>query len=329
VRYAKSARRSVALICALGTLAALTAVAAAAAAETPSATPAGGLTTVTIGLYPSTDYAALYVGMQKGIFKKYGLNIEVTQVDSGAALTADMVSGKAMMATNSVASMATAISNGLPLQLVEATDSVPTTGYVGVLVQKDSPIKSWKDLSGKTVATISLQGLFDLGVRNAIEKSGGSQKTMSSLAMDPTDEAPALQAGRVSAVVLQDPFLADALATGKFRSLGNPYGLLSYKMLSAGFYATKSSIAKYASAFKKFRTAFAQATKLVDANPSLARKAIPTYTALTASEAKTIGLPAYSTSVPVASINKMTAQMKSLGWIKSEPSYTQQVWNGK
>jgi NitT/TauT family transport system substrate-binding protein len=295
----------------------------AAAGATP-----GKLTQLKISLYPSSDYAALYAGMQKGIFTKHGIEPIVTHVLTGAAITAEMTSGKADLGTNSVASMATAIANGIPVKMVVASDAIPTEGYAEVLVRKDSPIKAWGDLAGKQVATVNLQGLFDLGVRNAVEKAGGDPKSVKALAMAPTDEPAALDAKRVDAIVLQDPFLATAMKTGKYRSLGNPYGQLNYKMLSAGFYATDKVIGQKADALKRFKAAFEESTKLIQGDEGLAREIIPTYTALQGDVAEQIGLPIYSTEAPQDSVDQMTAQMKALGWIKSAPSYADQVWAG-
>jgi NitT/TauT family transport system substrate-binding protein len=308
------------------------AVAACGSDDEPSSKAAGAAATgpekIKIALYPSTDYPALYIGIKQGIFKKHGLEPEVTQVLTGTGLTAAITSGQADIGTNSPTSMATGISNNLPVQMVTAVDNVPTEGYVEVLVKKDSPIKGWGDLAGKQVATVNLQGLFDLGVRNAVEKAGGDPKSLKTLAMDPTDEGPALAAGRVDAIALQDPFLAQAKANPKFRSLGNPFADLGYPVQVGAFWASKTTIAKKPELLKKFKAAMDEATKIAAADETLVRETIPTYTQLKPEVANQIGLPVYSTEASQDGLDKMTAQMQSYGWIKSAPTFDQIVWGG-
>ena len=98
------------------------------------------------------------------------------------------------------------------------------------------------DLAGKTVATINLQGLFHLGTAYAVEKAGGDPKSMRALAMSPADEPNALAAGRLDAIVLQDPFLTTAKQQhgNAFRSLGNPFAEVPYRMPVGAFWTTNN-----------------------------------------------------------------------------------------
>ena len=203
-------------------------------ASTTQSNAAPKTETLKVALYPSTDYAALYAGIKAGVFEKHAIKLDIEQVLTGTGLTAAITSGKADVGTNSPTSMSTGISNGLPVKMVSVADTIPTEGYVEVLVKKDSDIKSFGDLAGKQVATINLQGLFHLGVLNAVKKAGGDPKSVKALAMAPTDEPQALSAGRVDAIVLQDPFVATAKKNPKFRSLGNPFAELDYKIPAGG-----------------------------------------------------------------------------------------------
>ena len=178
----------------------LFAVAAAAivlaAVPSASARPAGAhgqaapLQEIKVAVFPTVDYAPMYVGLKLGIFKKHGLDVKIQYVFTGAGLFAAITSGQTDLATNSPAAGSNAISQGLPIKMVTAADFQPTTGNTEVLVKSDSPIKSFADLAGKTVATINLQGLFNLGVNYAVEKSGGDPASVHALAMSPADEGP-------------------------------------------------------------------------------------------------------------------------------------------
>lgn len=304
--------------------------AAAAPADTQATESAAPVEkeTLTVALYPSTDYANLYAGIKAGIFEKHGLELDVTQVLTGTGLTAAITSGKSDLGTNSLTSMSTGIANGLPVKLISQSDVTPTEGYVEVLVKKDSDIQDFGDLAGKTVATINLQGSFELSVLNAVEKAGGDPSTVKALAMAPTDEPPALAAGRVDAIVLQDPFVAQAKADPQFRSLGNPFAEFDYPVTAGAFFSSDKVIAEKGEAFKRFQEALTEASEATAADPELARAVIPEYTELKPAAAKEIGLPIYSTELEESSVTKMLDQMKSYGWMKEVPAFGDIVWDG-
>jgi NitT/TauT family transport system substrate-binding protein len=297
-------------------------------ASTTQSNAAPKTETLKVALYPSTDYAALYAGIKAGVFEKHGIKLDIEQVLTGTGLTAAITSGKADVGTNSPTSMSTGISNGLPVKMVSVADTIPTEGYVEVLVKKDSDIKSFGDLAGKQVATINLQGLFHLGVLNAVKKAGGDPKSVKALAMAPTDEPQALSAGRVDAIVLQDPFVATAKKNPKFRSLGNPFAELDYKIPAGGFFSSNKVVAEKGPALQRFKEALAEASKMTQADPELARAAIPTYTELKADAAAEIGLPIYETEFPESALVQMLDQMKEFGWLKKQPTPADIVWSG-
>jgi len=297
-------------------------------ASTTQSNAAPKTETLKVALYPSTDYAALYAGIKAGVFEKHAIKLDIEQVLTGTGLTAAITSGKADVGTNSPTSMSTGISNGLPVKMVSVADTIPTEGYVEVLVKKDSDIKSFGDLAGKQVATINLQGLFHLGVLNAVKKAGGDPKSVKALAMAPTDEPQALSAGRVDAIVLQDPFVATAKKNPKFRSLGNPFAELDYKIPAGGFFSSNKVVAEKCPALQRFKEALAEASKMTQADPELARAAIPTYTELKADAAAEIGLPIYETEFPESALVQMLDQMKEFGWLKKQPTPADIVWSG-
>jgi len=285
------------------------------------------VTTVKLGVYPSVDYAPLFVGLKRGLFKKHGLDIKITYLYTGSGLMAAATSGQVDLATNSVTAGVNAIIQGLPLKMVTATDYSPRKGNTEVLVKSDSPIKGWKDLEGKTVATVNLQGLFHLGVLGAVGKAGGDTASVKSIPMSPVDEPNALLAGRLDAIVLQDPFLSQAKAQGGFRSLGNPYAAISYKVPAGAFYASDSTISSNPAMLKSFVAAWKEAANLSVKNPTLARQTVAKYTGITGPILSKITLPDFAAGMPASALGPMLASMKAYGWIKVVPSYDKLVWN--
>jgi NitT/TauT family transport system substrate-binding protein len=287
------------------------------------------LTTVKLGVYPSADYAPLFVGLSQGIFKHAGLDLKISYVYTGTGLMAGVTSGQFDMATNSVTAGVSGIINGLPIRIVTATDYTPKKGNTEVLVKTDSPIKTFKDLEGKKVATINVHGLFQLGVMLAMQ-SQGVDGNFTALAAAATDEPGQLRSGAVDAIVLQDPFLTQAKSQGGMRSLGNPWGLVKFPIPAGAFYASNSTIESKAAMLKTFVTAWKKAAAVAIKHPDLARRVISKYTGTPADVTAKMTPPDFNSAMPPASLGPMLQAMKKQGWITGTlPSYDKLVWTGK
>lgn len=308
-------------------LAAVTAlaVATAALARPHKAT----LTTVKLGVYPSADYAPLFVGLSQGIWKHEGIDLKISYVYTGTGLMAGVTSGQFDLATNSVTAGVSAIMNGLPIRIVTATDYTPKKGNTEVLVKTDSPIKSFKDLVGKKVATINVRGLFQLGVMLAMQAQG-AEPNFTALAAAATDEPGQLRSGAVDAIVLQDPFLTQAKAQGGFRSLGNPWGLVKFPIPAGAFYASESTISGKAALLKKFVTAWRKSVAVAVKHPALSRRVISKYTGTPSEVTAKMTPPDFVAGMPASALGPMLQAMKAQGWITGTlPSYDKLVWTGK
>jgi NitT/TauT family transport system substrate-binding protein len=302
----------------------------AATEEAPSTLPEGSaadapaeLMDLRIALFPSLDYAAFYVGLNEGIFEQHGLNVEVEHVMTGTALFSAITSGAADLATNSLTSGIVAITNGIPLKLVSQASNQPTEGNTEVLVQADSPIESWIDLENTDVMTINLQGLFHLGTLLAVESEGGDPSLVNALPNSPTDAPPALEAGRVDAIVIQDPFLALTKQEYDFRVLGNPFSTVDYEFPVGNFWTSIETAENRPEALSRFQDALAESTEFANANPELVLEAIPTYTDLTEDQLDLITLPNYSTEINEDGVMSMMESMLGFGWLTYIPSMTQ------
>ncbi|HWL43580.1 MAG TPA: ABC transporter substrate-binding protein [Ilumatobacter sp.] len=285
--------------------------------------------TIKVGVYPITDYAPLYLGVRDGIFEEHDINVEIEELFSGTALMSGITSGQFDLANNSVTGGVTGILNGLPIQIVNVTTNQAAEGNIEVLVRPDSGITTWADLQGKTVATINLQGMFHLGILNAVELDGGDPSTVEAIPMAATDEAPALEAGRVDGIMIQDPFLTQIKSEYDFTSLGSPYSVLPYELPSGAFYSSTETIGKKPDDLRRWREAYAAATAYAIANPDLVREVIPEFTDVTPEAAAELPLPQFTTELNEDALGDVFAGMAQYGWINYQPSITQVYWDGE
>lgn len=128
-----------------------------ASAPTSSATSgaSGAAQTYNLTLaLPATivDFSVPYLAQYEGIFKKYGLNVNILN-NAGADTLTDVISGQADIAQYSMASALVAASEGKPTTMVYGTERDPGTALItGPSISSIAQLQSVKNC---TIATLS------------------------------------------------------------------------------------------------------------------------------------------------------------------------------
>ena len=141
--------------------------------------------------------------------------------------------------------------------------------WAALVVAKDSPIKSIKDLKGKKVAATKGTDPY-LFLLRALHTEGLTKKDIEHVALQHPDGRVALEQGRVDAWAGLDPHMAaselDAGSKLIYRNVNfNTYGFLN---------TTDSFAAKYPDAVKRVIKAYERARKWIIANPEETAKLV-------------------------------------------------------
>ena len=157
-----------------------------------------------------------------GFLAKAGLEGDVQTMVNGAAIAAAVVSGGIDIGYIPVDTLAAIHQKGIPLVVV-----APCTEYVSgaqtgaLLVGANSPVRTGKDLTGKTVAVVALNGVTHLATRAWIDQTGGDSTTVKYVELSPSAMPAALDAGRVDAAYDGEPYLEIAKKTDRVLFYGN------------------------------------------------------------------------------------------------------------
>ena len=180
------------------------------------------LTPVTIAAVPAEELTPVMYAIKSGIFRRLGLDVQITWLTNGAAAAAAVVGGSVQFGHGAAYTIILTSSRGIPLKIIAPT-SVYTPGYpFAVLVRKDSPIQTAADMSGKTLAVPSLNALDSLFIRAWLDQNGGDSKNLRFTEMPSSSFLPALDQGRVDAISFAGPLLANALDSNSVRALVRP-----------------------------------------------------------------------------------------------------------
>jgi NitT/TauT family transport system substrate-binding protein len=286
-------------------LAAALASAACGSSPAPAKPSAGQPDKVAAGVIAIVDVAPIYLGKQKGFFSQRNIELTLSTSQGGAAIVPGVVSGQFQIGFSNVTSLLVAASKGLPLKVV--CNGVASTGdaakdYSGVVVKAGSPIRSAADLAGRTVAVNTLKNIGDTTVRASVRKAGGDPKAVKFVELAFPDMPAALQAGRVDAIWVVEPFLTAATAAGG-RVVAANYVDAAPNLTVATYFTSIALTKTKPDLVKRFTDAMTESLKYADAHPDEVRQVLGTYTQISSDVAAKIALPKWPTD-----INKQSVQ---------------------
>jgi NitT/TauT family transport system substrate-binding protein len=246
--------------------------AAAAAPLVPMVARAQTPTTVRVGTAPTESYALAIYAHDQGFFSRNGIDAQIVNVPGASGgITAALVGGALEVGCISMGPTSNAHLRGIPIKLLAAGGIVvsesPTTALV---VAKNSPISSAKDLNGKTVGTVVLRDVITVAEAKWIDMNGGDSKTIKFTEMPMTDGAPGVVSGRVDAYALGEPFLTNA--ADQVRSIGAIYDSLGKRVMISMHIAMADWLEKNADAARRVRTALRQAAVWANGNRAAANQ---------------------------------------------------------
>ena len=157
-----------------------------------------------------------------GLFKAHGINPVVHNLPTGGQIPTAVASGDYQIGCGNVLALGQAHAHGFPFVIIASAEiDNPESPSTVLAVAYNSPIRSPKDLNGKSIAVASLNGLLQLRATALIDRSGGDPSSVKFVELGILTMVDAIAAGRVDAAVLIEPQLSPAITAKLVRSIGN------------------------------------------------------------------------------------------------------------
>jgi NitT/TauT family transport system substrate-binding protein len=225
----------------------------AATAGRGLAQTATALAPVRLASTANDDVTSALYAIQQGAFRKAGLDVTLSTLNSGSAISAAVAGGAVDIGRSSMLPLITARGKGIGFMLV-----APSGLYLGsapvsaVVVPATSPLRTVKDLEGKIVSCPALGDLDNLSLRNWIDAGGANSKLVQYVEMPGSAVVAELASGHVAAGTLQNPYLAQALKGGTVRVLGYHLSSIGTRLMQSGWFATGDYLGKNAATVRAF-----------------------------------------------------------------------------
>ena len=206
-----------------------------------------------------------YYAQDGGFFKTAGLRVDFQQFNNGQAIAAAVAGGALDIAVSNIVALTQAHAKNVPFAIIAPgalyLAKEPTTF---MMVPKNSPIQSPRDLAGKTVACNGINGIPQYCTRAWVDKAGSDSSTMKFVEMNFAQMMDALGAARIDAACVTEPFVTEAKTTG--RSIGQPFDACASRFMLDVFISTREWALANRDTVKRFLSANLQAAVWANKN---------------------------------------------------------------
>jgi NitT/TauT family transport system substrate-binding protein len=246
--------------------------------------------------------AGLYLAQQRGYFAAAGLHVTVESITGSGAAVPDLVSGHVQVVFgNYVAPILAQASGTAGLRFLSA-GNVSGPGSQEVVVPADSAISGPAALRGKTIGVNSLDDDGTLMIDSILGRYGIPSSAVHLVEIPFPDEAAALEAHRIDAAYITEPFLTAAKQKYGMRTLFDCDQGDVANLPVAGFVTTSAWAAKNPGTVSAFVGALEKGQALADSDRAAVNEVLTARIGITPKAAAAAALGTYPVSEQVQAV---------------------------
>jgi NitT/TauT family transport system substrate-binding protein len=235
----------------------------------PPTVRAQGVPPLRLGAGPVDVAVPLVYAAKSGLYKKYGLNVEIVKLSNGPSIASAVAGGAIELGQAATLSVVQAHAKGLPFTVIGNLSYYDASKPdQGLFVLASSPLRAPKDLEGKTVATVSVEGMPALVTSAWLDARGVDRSTVKYVEMPAAAMLAALEQNRIDAAVLYEPFFTANLNSGKVRVFGYVYDAIAKRFSSAVIFGQEKWVSEHRDVVDRFIRASQEAAVYVSAHES-------------------------------------------------------------
>ena len=215
------------------------------------------------------DHAALYAAQEMGLFRKYGLDVNLSYIAGAAQVIQTMMAGENQIATAGGSGVVDADFGGADLVAVAGMVNMPA---FYIVVQPE--IKSIQDLRGRPVGITRFGSSTDFTMRYILHKAGlDADKDVPLLQMGGQPElAAAMETRRIFAAPMTPPALQKALKAGA--KIQIPPKTIGVSFPHVGIVVRKQYLAARRQTVKNFIAGYSEGVAMLFRDKEGSKKAI-------------------------------------------------------
>ncbi|MEW2354804.1 ABC transporter substrate-binding protein [Spirillospora sp. NPDC029432] len=273
---------------------------------------------ITVGVMPITEGAGVQIAISRGFFKDEGLEVKMQTVTGSADALPKLKGGQLDIAHGGHVGLIQAQASGdVKLRIVAEASSM-TKNLNGVLVPKDSPIKSPKDLAGKKIGTNAINNQNSLLLRATLQPHNVTIDEKKDVVVAPFPQQEALLKNeKVDAIIVPEPFVTQIQQSLGARILTDFSSGPTKDFPITGFAASEKFATENPKTVAAFQRALVKA-QAIAGDRAVLQEAMPKFTKLDPKVVSVIALNGFPTSTSATRVQRVADVMRQFGYLKQD-----------
>jgi NitT/TauT family transport system substrate-binding protein len=256
--------------------------------------------TIRIGAGTDDAFMEPYWANDLGLFRRAGLDVQIVPLGP-VALVAAAVGGTIEVGMADPIQIALANARGISIAYFAGGPlSTRKAATLVLCVAKNSPIRSAKDLEGKTIGIISVRSLMQITTSEWLSHNGGDPATVKFFELHFPEMAPALGRGTVDAALIGEPFLTESKAD--LRPIGVPFDTVAPSFTIFGWFAQRAWLDANADLARRLAAIFYETARWANVHRDESATIEAKYTRIELDVARSMARNPLSTALRVADI---------------------------
>jgi NitT/TauT family transport system substrate-binding protein len=316
-----------------GGIAALVLLLAGCGGGGDSAAPAGESGTTELSVQETAGVPSAFVafGIEKGIFDKHKLEIDLQPTQGGAATIPALVSGDIQVGGSNVVSLLLASSKDLPIRAIAGGTTAQADGekdFGALVVPKGSGVRKAGELRGKTIGVNTLTNIAEVVVKASLENQGLDPENSVRLTEVPFPEMQAaLEKNAINAAFSIEPFVTQTIQAGG-RAIDYSYVETEPEMQVGAYAVTNQFAESDPEAVKAFQAAVKETADYVAGHEDEFRTFLSENAKMPPALAKKIVLPKWTGEVDADSVANTAELMERYGLVETAPDPSKLLQGG-
>lgn len=287
-----------------------------------SSVPAFSQIKLTVAHAAASDFIPLFVGKEKGIFQKHGLEV-IPQLSQNIALTpAALMSNQIQIGATTPTNLLAAAEAGL--------DIVGVLG--GSRLQKKNPriylvtrpgftVTSAQDLKGRRVGVPGLNSIIHLFAMKWLLNNKIPPRDVNFVEVPLPQIPDVLKAGQIDAATPIEPIVTRIVSSGAGTRAMDFYHDVDPDVIAAFWIASRGWADANRKALAAYKAAYEESIAYILKNPEEAHKIELQYLKVTAPT-----FPSFDTGIAAKDLDAVAAIMLELGVLKNKPDTARLIW---
>ncbi|MFC4013078.1 ABC transporter substrate-binding protein [Nonomuraea purpurea] len=285
--------------------------------DTPPSASAGGLekTKIKVATLPAIDSAAIYVAIDQKLFEKEGLDVTPQIVQAAPEAIPMLLKGEIDAMFGNYVSMFAAHDKGALKLRILAEGSRAAPDSLSIMALPGSPIKTAKDLEGKTVNVNVLHNFQELALSQVLKANNVDPTKIKYVPVTFQNIMPSWKGGQIDAAYLGEPMVTAATSSMGARKIIDPASGPAAEFPISGYVSTQEWYDKNPKVAAAFQRAIHNAAKLMENNREVVAKVLPNFTQIDAATAATVTFPYFSSNDNPVRLQRVADWMLEAKWL--------------